>query len=932
MNNDFLCLTEHWLTDTQIEYLNIDGYSVISSFCRSNHLHGGSAILVRGEMTHECKEVVDIKVRSLEMNYECSAIEFRNKQLLIIAIYRPPLSDISGFLEFLDNLLNNYLNEYENLVICGDLNINGLNTECHYTKLLKEILASYDLVSSINTPTRINSVNDQILSATQVDYIISNLDDIIIATNDEPGFSDHLAQYIEWAFSSNNKVASTVNVNKRLSPNGNSISEFLYWYNKYSLILPNVDNFEHSFRDFYTHFKWCYEVSHPITAVKKHDYKCIPKQVISNEIKNEVCILKYMNWYRKFSNDPNCHSEYKKRKTDLNHKIDNAKVSFFNKTIANANNKPKKIWEIVNDRLKSNKQVKPDNIVFNREIISDAKQIANIFADYFTKQAKIQSSVDTAAHDQINTCTLCKPIQNSCFLEPFEDHEILQMINNMKNNVSVSIDEIPMILVKTVGEVIAPYLSEILNISLQVGVFPNVLKIARTVPIYKKGDKNNIENFRGISILSPFSKIMEYAVYNRLIKFLNKYCLLAGCQHGFRKGFSTETATAKLVQCIHDKLDSNMFVAVICFDISKAFDSINHSFLQNKLNAWGIRGNLNKWLISFCENRKIIVDFNKQFSYPHEVNIGTPQGSTLGPLLFLLYMNDLPEFLQVGELFMYADDCSVVISGRSYEELVEKKETVFSQFLLWCEINHLKVNVEKSTYMEFERKFAGCVNNMPANISIKSENKINFLGSSIDAKLSWSEQISFVCKKLNKAYFAILSLKTYLHNETLLSIYHALAQSAISYNIVSWGQATDWSRVFIHQKRIIRMIFNIKKNETCKNTFKSYKILTVVSIFLLKILTYIHNNFASFTKRGDCHDYNIRQGRNICLKKFNYSRYKKSPDFYGCSLYNKLPSELKDANNSQFKRRLKSLLAKHAFYDIDEFTIFIQRLSIPTNF
>lgn len=198
-----MCITEHWLNDHNIEYVKIDGYKKISSFCRKNYLHGGSAIFVKSSILSDCCEVDIIQKSSIEKSFECSAVGFLDR-ILVITIYRPPLSVIKDFLEFIDKLLETFLGKYKHLIVTGDLSINGLKANYVDPKLFREILSSYNMLSLINTPTRIITRADGLQSSTQVDYIITNIPEIVTAKNIDPGFSDHLAQYIEWNFAGNN--------------------------------------------------------------------------------------------------------------------------------------------------------------------------------------------------------------------------------------------------------------------------------------------------------------------------------------------------------------------------------------------------------------------------------------------------------------------------------------------------------------------------------------------------------------------------------------------------------------------------------------------------------------------------------------------------------------------------------------------------------
>lgn len=238
------------------------------------------------------------------------------------------------------------------------------------------------------------------------------------------------------------------------------------------------------------------------------------------------------------------------------------------------------------------------------------------------------------------------------------------------------------------------------------------------------------------------------------------------------------------------------------------------------------------------------------------------------------------------------------------------------------------INYSKTVCIEFKNKYRITDNDYSFafnNHLIKIEKTALFLGITLDSHLDWRRHIETVSAKLNKSFYVINSLKNSLSTHALLNVYYALVFSPIAYNIIVWGQSSDISRIFILQKRILRLLFNLEYNQSCREIFKENKILTVTSIYLMKLLTYIFVNKNKFTHNGDFHNYPTR-GRNlICLSKHSHQFYKKSPINFGCRVYNLLPDEIKDCRSLfSFKNRLKKLLINNSFYSLDEFTLFLQ--------
>ena len=265
------------------------------------------------------------------------------------------------------------------------------------------------------------------------------------------------------------------------------------------------------------------------------------------------------------------------------------------------------------------------------------------------------------------------------------------------------------------------------------------------------------------------------------------------------------------IQHINDTIDNNDIVVGIFFDLSRAFDTLHADFVSDKLYNLGIRGNINKCLISYLTQRKFYVRQGDVKSKQYNIDIGTPQGSVLGPQIFLLYVNDLPEHISEGKTFMYADDTSVIISHPDPNEISNKVNITLQQFCDWCNKNRLIINADKTVIIQFHTRFQkSCNFNFSLyNNTIKLEQKIKFLGSIVDGQLTWEPHITFLSNKLNKVYYVIGQLKNRLSSDSLLSVYYALCYSAISYNIVVWGRSVHVKRIFILQKRIIRLLYNL---------------------------------------------------------------------------------------------------------------------------
>jgi len=316
---------------------------------------------------------------------------------------------------------------------------------------------------------------------------------------------------------------------------------------------------------------------------------------------------------------------------------------------------------------------------------------------------------------------------------------------------AVGWDNLPSFIFKENKNPLAKLLSHIINLSFAQGAFPHELKIANIIPIFKAGEKDIIGNYRPVSLLTTVSKVFEKAFYKRLSSFVTHHKILYNLQFGFRESHSTHMAVIKLLDRVIDSLDKGEFAAAIFLDFSKAFDTVNHNILLDKLNHYGIRGVANLWVKSYLENRKQFCTFDGTKSNQTTVLTGVPQGSILGPLLFLLYINDLGNIFKNLNPIFFADDSNLITSGKSIAELEQSINQETPLLTEWLHTNRLSLNLKKTHIMLFcptKRQ-----ENLPISIFIEGQpievlEETKFLGIILDNRLSWKPHIAYTTKKL----------------------------------------------------------------------------------------------------------------------------------------------------------------------------------------
>ena len=622
---------------------------------------------------------------------------------------------------------------------------------------------------------------------------------------------------------------------------------------------------------------------------------------------------------------------YGQAKKEHRHLVNNTKKNYYQNIISRAHNPTKCAWTIINKQTNKSKKYNI-TLKLNDKYIECPSAIAEAFNKFFWEAP--QNTVKLILNSKSKNSATFKAKNdnnNLCLLYPFSDQEFLYLLNNkLKNKSSSGTDSIPAFLIKKILPVICKPLVFLINLSFCTGKFPSILKTGKIIPIYKKGDNNCLENYRPITNCSVFSKIFEYCFLDRLVLYLNKYKVLTHIQHGFQCKKSTSTAFHAFYDVLIGFIDASESPAGIFCDLSRAFDCVNHDILYRKLKMYGITEHAFDWIFSFVSNRKqyvSITDFGSNSRYivnssTLDVNIGVPQGSVIGPVLFLLYLNDIDTVGEGVELTAFADDVSLLLSNKHSDNLEESANDVLANLSTWFGDNSMYLNVDKTQFIRF-RNFQKPSENINLNINNRMLNQVKttkFLGIHIDECLNWKAHCEYVISKLNTSYYLFLNLRSLLCTDQLLMLYYAHVESHLRYGLVFWGVSTLSNNVFIKQKRIIRCIANVPMLHSCRDLFKKYNILPLPCLFVYEMSLFIYINRDVLTKNKDFHNFNTRYKNNLCVQ---YSRGKiayNSPNRLGVKIYNALPDNIKDCDKvTTFKVLLKAFLLSNCFYSLDDY-------------
>lgn len=522
--------------------------------------------------------------------------------------------------------------------------------------------------------------------------------------------------------------------------------------------------------------------------------------------------------------------------------------------------------------MKTSKQPNTiEKINYNGHTVNCKKDIANIFNNHF-----INLTCNNYDHRKHKLGQNAYP--SSIFLLPCDEFEVLKIIKAIKTTYSVGHDEVSTIVLKQSANVIVSVLSHLINLSFSQGVFPDRLKKAIVKPLHKKNNKEDVGNYRPIALLSIFSKIFEKAMHIRITNFCNKFNIIRKNKNGFQEGKSTSLAAFNLIRHVTEEIDKNKPVIAVFFDMSKAFDFVSHQRLLQKCELLGLRGPVLSWISSYLTDRVQYVEIENIInnntvtrckSTVRQIVTGVPQGSVLGPLLFLLYINDLPTITK-HECILFADDISVIIPCNQIATYNSEINNTVDDILKWMEMNNLKANLEKTKYINFyNRKKPVDVNIQYKGESIVETNEITFLGIILDEHCDWNMQVEKKCSQINRFVYVLRRLSTVANKATALIAYHGYVASQLRYGLVLWGNATDVNRVLLSQKRCIRAICNVAPRTSCKPLFRELNLLTLPSMYILEVCKFVKLHPELFTKLSEVSNFNTRYPNKLVRTKKN---------------------------------------------------------------
>ena len=502
---------------------------------------------------------------------------------------------------------------------------------------------------------------------------------------------------------------------------------------------------------------------------------------------------------------------------------------------------------------------------------------------------------------------------------PTTPYELLKLMNCLPNKRSSGHDGINNIILKEIGEYICIPMTYLFNESMTTGVFHDVMKIAEVVPLYKGKARYEVENYRPISLLLTISKLLEKLMYSRVYDFLISSNQLYESQYGFRKNHACEHAIGEFIREVVKNSQLGKITVGIFLDLSKVFDTLEHSVVYKKLERYGIRGKALDWFKSYLSNRKLRTKCRTASSSTEtrsklfDVAVGTPQGSCLGPLIFLIFCNDLRLHLTHLQCIQFADDTTLFTSHKSKCYLEYCVTTDLERLHDWFKANKLTLNLNKSVMLVFGGNSQTHLNKIKIGGSeITIEKVTKFLGVWIDSELNWNEHISRLILKLKSRLGLLRCSKNFLNPQCMKVLYYAQVHSNLSYCLSMWGNMINKAQLDKISKIQNQCVANLDKNPSVNDTYKNYKLLKFKDMITHKTNKLWHkqhlnllpvpltrNMQTDFTGPDllKSHGYNTRNKAYLNHPWANNGSYRKSFLARGLKTYNELPLKIRAVNN-----------------------------------
>ena len=732
------------------------------------------------------------------------------------------------FQEYFDETLEKFSTSNKSIFVMGDFNINLLGVEtCNYAHNFLLSLQSFSLIPTIDKPKRVYKN-----TATLIDNILVNkLDAEIYSGNIVSDISDHYSQFCIFQ-----KIKVIRKKGRKKMRDFSSFSE-----NSFADELSQIDwdsvsgaqnDPDHSFTILYNKVNKLLDKHAPYKTLSQRRAKQMQKPWITRGLRKSIKVKNCL-----FSSGNKAQYKIYRNKILILSRLSKKLYyhNYFSQNVTNMKNTWAGINSLINNKRKDFKRISSIIHPDSRVPTNDRSEISNIFNNFFSSVGpNLASKLPSTIREF--TDYMSGNFDKSFFFNPVVASEIETEILSIPLNKAHGLYSCPTRILRSVRHILSK------PQSVSQGVYPSKLKHAKVIPVYKSEDETDPGNYRPISLLSNFNRIFEKVMFKRLKMFLDQNDILFRSQYGFRDKHSTQHAILDIVNTIQGNMDKKLYTCGIFIDLKKAFDTVNHSVLLSKLHHYGIRGVVNDWFSSYLCGRVQTTEVEMTVSAKATTPCGVPQGSMLGPLLFLIYINDIPNSSSKLSFYLFADDTNMRFSDNNLQSLATVNNEL-KNVCDWLTANKLTLNTKKSNFvifrprqkkLEYEVNLNVIDNNTNTLTSLECKEYVKYLGVLIDSHLSWKFHIDYVASKLSKIVGIIARLRHLVPFNTLLSIYQSLMFPYLTFGLSAWGQAAQLhlNKLLLLQKRAIRFMNFSKPRTHAVPLFISSKILPINMLYV----------------------------------------------------------------------------------------------------
>ena len=889
-----LVLTETWFSPDYTDTLCT--YSSFHSF-RPNRKSGGVSVLIKN--TFESRLINEFSL--VDDDIEVCTVEARmnNFKFIIVGVYRPNDGNLDNFMTHLQKIFQFTSNHRSKCILLGDLNINLLSETIEVLNF-NHFMNSHYFLEYLSIPTRFAKHNLPSL----IDHIWYNDTDIHKCGAISIDFTDHTPCFVILKNRVSIDEREQTEISFRLINETNTVN-FLSAVRTFDWNELLCEDLNVTFENFSFKLDKFYCNNFPIKT-KTVTNKQLSKPWITPELKQ--LIDRKSQYFELYRLGVITHAENNSFKNTINSKIKRTKADYYKKRFLKLKNNIKSTWSLLSSLMSRGTTKMQINCILHNDIeYSNETDIANIFNRYFNQVAD-ELSDRLPDLPNVDPLDYVSRVEQSMYLFPLTEDELCKHITSIKPKKNSNKNCITVDLFKLATPHFSKFLCKIINKAFSAGLFPDCLKRAIITPILKSGDKRCIHNYRPISVLPFMSKLVEKCLLTRLISFLDKLSIISPHQYGFTKGRSTQDALIAFTDHVYEALDNKQSSISVFVDYSKAFDTVDHAILLAKLEKYGIRGLPQKIFLSYLTNRTQQVKIGKFYSDALTVTKGVPQGSLLGPVFFLLYINDMVKVSSSFTPILYADDTTLLFSNKNEIELQQVCNRSLVQFQNWSIANRLTININKCYYMIItnQRDFPH-VSIQISNQELEPAEKVKFLGVFIDNKMKFLQHSVYIASKVSRSIGIMYRVKDILPQFVLQQLYNSLVLPYYTYCITVWGGTfqTHLDRLWKLQKRCIRIVCGKPYLEHTTPLFHTNKILKLQDLYRYQLNLHFYRT-KTYVQLSRRHNYSTRNIQNTILPYHRLTTTQHSVAFQGSISWNRLPVDIRSSSSFLiFKKAVK---------------------------